>query len=52
MGAGPVGQQSEDNPVIEAFRLGMFDVDDLINNTIGAGAEYLLFDLCISGGKM
>ena len=33
-------------------RLGMFDVDDLINNTIGAGVGYLLFDLCICGGKM
>lgn len=33
-------------------RLGMFDVDDLINNTIGAGVGYLLFDLSICGGKM
>ncbi len=32
-------------------RLGMFDVDDLINNTIGAGVGYLLFWLLLRPGK-
>ena len=30
-------------------RLGMFDVDDIINNTIGAGLGYLLYWLLLRG---
>ena len=31
-------------------RLGMFDVDDIINNTIGAGAGYLLYLVLLRTG--
>lgn len=31
-------------------RLGMFDVDDLINNTIGAGVGYLLYRIMLCTG--